>query len=283
MVNLTGRRDGGSEVDYTVNPQIGFPMLTGPAGSSEPVNHVLPAWDFITGQMIALGVLAAERHRRMTGQGQLVKLALKDVALSVLGHFGMIGEVMINDVDRSKYGNNLYGAFGRDFVTKDDRRAMVVGLSPQQWSSLCKATGLADKFQAIGQRLDLDMNDEGDRFLAREEIAGALEPWFCARTLEEVRCIFDEHRVTWGPYRTVRQTIETDPDCSTDNPMFSFVDQPGIGSYLIPGTPFDFSEVKRSPAKPAPQLGQHTDEILLEVLGLSEAEVGVLYDDGIVA
>ncbi len=69
MINLTGRRDGGSEVDYTVNPQIGFPMLTGPAGSTEPVNHVLPAWDFITGQMIALAMLAAERHRRLTWPG----------------------------------------------------------------------------------------------------------------------------------------------------------------------------------------------------------------------
>ena len=74
---------------------------------------------------------------------------------------------------------------------------------------------------------------------------------------------FDEHRVTWGPYRTVRETTETDPDCSTDNPMFSVVEQPGIGSYLMPGTPLDFSEVERLPVRPAPQLGQHTDEILL--------------------
>lgn len=282
MVNLTGRRDGGSEVDYTVNPQIGFPMLTGPPGSQEPVNHVLPAWDFITGQMIALGILASERHRRNTGQGQLVKIALKDVALAVLGHFGLIGEVMINDVDRPKYGNYLYGAFGRDFETKDAKRAMIVGLTSLQWKCLCKATGLADEFNAIGERLNLDMQDEGDRFRAREEIADALDPWFKARTIEEVRGIFDEHRVTWGPYRTVREAIESDPDCSTDNPMFSQVEQAGIGSYLMPGTPFDFSNFERLPAKPAPQLGEHTDEILLDVLGLSEAEVGVLHDDGIV-
>ncbi len=73
MANLVGRRDGGSEVDYTVNPQIGIPFLTGPTDWSGPVNHVLPAWDLITGHMIAVGLLAAERHRRITGQGQLVK------------------------------------------------------------------------------------------------------------------------------------------------------------------------------------------------------------------
>ena len=283
MVNLTGRRDGGSEVDYTVNPQIGFPLLTGPAGSLEPVNHVLPAWDFITGQMIALGVLVAERYRRMTGQGQLVKVALKDVALAVLGNFGMIGEVMVNGVDRAKYGNYLYGAFGRDFETQEGQRVMVVGLTLHQWNCLCNATGLAEEFEAIGQRLNLNLSDEGDRFRAREAIANALEPWFRARTFEVVRRIFDEHRVTWGPYRTVRETIEADPDCSTDNPMFSILEQPGIGSYLMPGTPFDFSEVDRLPVRAAPDLGQHTDEILQDVLGLTEGEVGTLHDDGIVA
>ena len=61
------------------------------------------------------------------------------------------------------------------------------------------------------------------------------------------------------------------------------VEQAGIGSYLMPGTPLDFSHVDRLPAKPAPRLGEHTDEILLDVLGLSEAEVGALHDDGIVA
>ena len=60
-------------------------------------------------------------------------------------------------------------------------------------------------------------------------------------------------------------------------------DRPGIGTYLMPGTPLDFDRVPRPPAMPAPVLGQHTDQILLEILGLSEAEVGRLHDDGIVA
>jgi 2-methylfumaryl-CoA isomerase len=283
MVNFLGRRDGGSEVDYTVNPQLGFPTITGPTTSPDPVNHVLPAWDFISGQMIALGILAAERYRRLTGQGQLVTLALKDVGLAMIGHFGMIAEVMINDADRPKQGNYLYGAFGRDFQTLDGKRAMVVGLTDLQWSCLRKATGLGVEFDALGARLGLDMNAEGDRFRARQEIAHLLEPWFHARTLAEIQRTFDQHRVTWGPYRTVRETIAADPDCSTDNPMFSLVKQTGIGTYLMPGSPLDFSQATRLPARPAPRLGEHTDEILLDLLGLSEGEVGKLHDDGIVA
>jgi 2-methylfumaryl-CoA isomerase len=283
MVNLTGRRDGGSEVDYTVNPQVGLPSMTGPTSSPDVVNHVLPAWDFISGHMIALGLLAAERHRRLTGEGQLVKLSLKDVALAMIGHFGLIAEVMVNDADRPKQGNYLYGAFGRDFETLDGKRLMVVGLTDLQWSCLLKATGLKVEVDALGARLGLDLADEGNRFRARHEIAALLEPWFRARTLAEAQRTLDEHRVTWGPYRTVREELAADADCSTDNPMFGLVEQPGIGPYLMPAIPLDFTRVPRLPPQPAPRLGAHTDEILLDILGLSAAEVGKLHDAGVVA
>ncbi|MCM8594966.1 2-methylfumaryl-CoA isomerase [Accumulibacter sp.] len=283
MVNLTGRRDGSSEVDYTLTPQVGLPMMTGPTTSPEMVNHVFPAWDFIAGQMIAVGLLAAERHRRLTGEGQFVRLALKDVALAMLGHFGMLAEVMVNDSDRPRQGNYLYGAFGRDFATLDGKRLMVVGLTRRQWHTLLRATGSRQVMAELGARLGLDLDDEGNRYRARQQIAALLEPWFHARTLAEAAAVLDAHRATWGPYRSVRETIAGDPDCSPANPMFRVVEQAGIGSYLMPATPLDFSRSARLPAMPAPRLGEHTDEILLDILGLSEAEVGRLHDQGIVA
>ena len=95
----------GSAVDYTVNCAVGFADITGPEGHAEPVNALLPAWDNITGQMAATAVLAAERHRSRTGEGQLVRLALKDVALATAGHLGNLAEVEINGSDRQKAGN----------------------------------------------------------------------------------------------------------------------------------------------------------------------------------
>ncbi len=283
MVNLLGRRDGGSEVDYTVNPQLGFPQITGPIDGCEPVNHVFPAWDAIAGTMLAVAMLAAERHRSRTGAGQLVTLALKDVGLAMLGHLGMIGEVAVNDVDRPRYGNDLYGAFGRDFETLDGERVMVVGLTDLQWSTLVKATEVSDAVHALSQSLNLDLRIEGDRFHARESIAALLSPWFASRTLAQVRASFDAHRVTWAPYRTVRGALAEDTDCSSENPMFSHVSHPNTGDYLTPGTPLLFSAASRVPAAPAPRLGQHTDEILLDVLRLSESEVAALHDARIVA
>ncbi len=283
MVNLLGRRDGGSEVDYTVNPAIGFPALTGPADSDAPVNHVFPAWDAIAGQMIAVAILAAERHRSRHGAGQLVTLALKDVGLAMLGHLGMIAEVMVSDSDRGRFGNYLFGAFGRDFLTRDGARAMVVALTDMQWKTLVRATGLAGQVAALSSALDLDLSDEGNRFRAREEIAALLEPWFATRSMDEVRIGLDAERVTWAEYRTVRQALAHDADLSLANPMFSMLRQPGVGNTLAAASPLDFSRVPRVPIAPAPALGQHTDEILLDVLGLTEADVGLLHDDRIVA
>ena len=283
MLTVLGNREGGPAVDYTINPGVGFPYATGPEDSSEPVCHVLPAWDCITGQMAALGLLAAERHRRLTGQGQSVEIALKDVALAMLGNLGIIGEVMVNDFDRPKYGNYLYGAYGNEFATADGRKVMVVGLTRRQWDGLCASTGLKAEFDALGQRLGLNLNQEGDRFKARQEITALLEPWFRARTAEDFAQSFDDSGVTWSEFRTFKQAVQEDPDISTRNPMFSMVEQLGIGNYLVPGSPFEFSECERSTPARAPVLGEHTDEILSETLGMSAAQISRLHEDKIVA
>jgi len=283
MLTVQGTRDGGPAVDYTVNPGIGFPYATGPQGSSEPVCHVLPAWDCIAGQMAALGLLAAERHRRLTGQGQSVEIALKDVALAMLGNLGIIGEVMVNDFDRPKYGNYLYGAYGNAFDTADGRKVMVVGLTMRQWDGLCRVTGLKREFDALGARLGLDLSLEGDRFKARQEITALLAPWFLARKVEDFAASFDANGVSWSVFRTFKQVVREDPDVSTRHPMFSMIQQPGIGDYLVPGSPFEFSEFERYPAQRASVLGEHTDEILSGILGLSGHEISELHEKMIVA
>ena len=283
MLSVLGTREGGPAVDYTVNPSVGFPNATGPEGSTEPVTHVLPAWDCITGQMAALGLLAAERHRRATGQGQLVEIALKDVALAMLGNLGILGEVAINGIDRPKYGNALFGAYGQDFVTADGRRVMVVALTARQWSGLRAATGLGDEIDRLGQRLGLDLELEGERFKARKEITAILAPWFAARRVEDFAATFDRRGVTWSQFRSFAQAVAEDPDLSPAHPMFAELEQPGIGSYLVPGSPFEFSGFPRKPPRRAATLGEHTEEILAGILGLGGAEIGRLYDDRIVA
>ncbi|MBT4686709.1 MAG: 2-methylfumaryl-CoA isomerase, partial [Rhodospirillaceae bacterium] len=157
MLNIKGNRDGTSEVDYTVNPATGFPNLTGPAGADAPVNHVMPAWDIATGLAAVNGILAADRHRRMTGEGQFISLALTDMAFATLGTLGFLGETQINGSERPATGNDLYGAFGRDFVSKDGRRVMIVAITGRQWPALVETAGIAAAVAEIEKRRGLDM------------------------------------------------------------------------------------------------------------------------------
>jgi 2-methylfumaryl-CoA isomerase len=281
QLTLQGDRHGGSAVDYTVNAMLGVPDFTGPEDATGPVNHVLPAWDLITGQMVAVGLLAAERHRTRTGQGQHVKLALQDVGLAVMAHLGFVAEARLGQ-PRQRHGNELFGAFGRDFVCAGGERLMVVGLTAKQWRCIADATGLAAQFDAIAARTGLDLSQEGNRFLARRDIGQAVGDWIAARSLPEVAAAFDAQGVCWSRYQDIATLVRDDPECSPANPMFADNQQPGVGPVLAPGIPLDFQGSGRLPPAPAPLLGEHTEVVLAELLGIDAPHYGRLHDRGVV-
>lgn len=282
MVALTGNPDGSSEVDYTVNPATGFPWATGPRNLAEPLNSVLPAWDVAMGTLAAFGMLAGERHRERTGHGQLIRLALSDVAFAMVGNLGRIAEAQLGGRDQPKDGNYLYGAFGHDFETRDGRRVMVIALTARQWRALLDVTGIEEACRSIEQATGHDLSTETGRFEARDLIAALLRPWFASRDLATVREQFEGTGVSWGPYQTFRQLVSEDPRVSTANPLFEEVEHPGVGSYLMPGSPLKFEDLPREPVARAPQLGEHTEPVLADVLGLSPTEIGRLHDAGVV-
>jgi 2-methylfumaryl-CoA isomerase len=282
-VNIIGSPDGSTAVDYTVNASSGFTFVTGPAGSTNPTNHVLPAWDVATGLTAATSVLAAERLRTRTGRGGLVTISLADVAFAMVANLGYVAQAQVLHEDRPPLGNDMYGAFGRDFPTADDRRVMVVAISLRQWQALARATGIESRLPALETELGLDFALEGDRFAGRDALATLIAPWLARRTLAEVAEVFDGYGVCWGPYQTFTQLVEEDWRTTAANPMFSDIEQPGIGLLRTPGTPMAFRAAPRQTPRPAPLLGQHTDEILAEELGMSAAEIAALHDAGIVA
>jgi 2-methylfumaryl-CoA isomerase len=265
MVAVTGNRDSGTAVDYTVNAAVGFPWITGPEDHNGPVNHVLPAWDCMTGLLAATAILAAERHRRITGDGQLVELSLADVGLAVAGHLGLLSEASLDRTPRGRYGNEVYGTFGRDFTTCDGRWVMVLALTPRQWRGLGEATGLTENFAELANRLGLDLDQEGDRWRARKEISDLIEPWIAQRKMTDLRAVFDKYRVQWGPYQTFKQLLAEDPRASAANPMLAMVDHPGVGRYLTTASPLRFSAAASVPPRAAPELGRHTKEVLHEL------------------
>jgi len=282
MVTLMGDRHGRPQVDYTVNPALGIPDMTGPEGHDAPVASALPAWDLIAGNMVVSALLAAERHRLRHGEGQEVEIALKDVAAATMGHLGMIGDAVVNEAERGKAGNALYGAYGQDFVCACGQRVMVIGLTTRQWSGLVKVTETGAQMEALAKRSGRDLTDEGARWDLRHDITAILAPWFAARRVGDFAEEFNKRGITWSMFRSIKSAVQDDPDLSEANPMFSMLDQPDLGRFPVPGCPAQFSAHARSKPAPAPELGQHTEEILGDVARLSDTEIAQLFDKGVV-
>ena len=281
MVAITGNHDGSTAVDYTVNCAVGYPWLTGDDGT---VNHVLPAWDIICGQTAAVGVLAAERQRSRTGDGSLVNLALSDVALAAVSMLGHVAEAQLLGTQRPRIGNDIYGAFGRDFELADGERIQIVAVSARQWTGVVAACGIADEVAALEAETGLDFTRvDGDRYLARDRLNPLVAQWCASHTLAEASVALDGQGVCWGRYQSMLELVANDPRCSTQNPLFAEVEHPETGQYLTPGPPLRFPA--SDPADPglAPRLGQHTDEVLADVLGLSATEIAGLHDRQVVA
>jgi 2-methylfumaryl-CoA isomerase len=280
-LNIVGARDGSAHVDYTVNAVTGFPMVTGPVGHGGPVNAVAPPWDLATAYAGAMAILAAERHRRLTGQGQRIVLPLQDMALAATSALGYIGEAVVNQVDRPRFGNEIFGTFGRDFRTSDGRAVMICIFSDRHVDALAAAGGFKEAFAAIESKTGQDLKSDAGRWNARHHLVAVIEPWVAAHTADEVATALKNAGALWAPYKTFRE-LSRDRELVEDNPMFTVLDQPGIGRYPVAASPLQFGAAQRLPPKPAPVLGQHTDEILSGILGLPAHEIARLHDEKVV-
>jgi 2-methylfumaryl-CoA isomerase len=272
-LQILGYRDGRAAVDYTVNAETGFPLVTGPETLEGPVNHVLPAWDVACGLYAAVGLLAAERRRGQSGAGSQITLALADVAMAVAGNLGFLAEAQLGE-DRPRIGNHLFGGMARDFRTADGQRIMLVALTKRHFADLGKVTGLADTFAELERLLGADFGTDGDRYRHREVIASLIEPWIAARPLADIEREFAGTSVLWSRYRKF-----TEIDLA-GNPLLAQISQPGVGSLLAPASPLNLEGADE--VRPAPALGADTGPVLASMLGLSVADVRALAERGIV-
>lgn len=280
QVRIGGSADGRPAVDYTVNPEVGVPEVTGPEAVSGPVNHVLPAWDLLAGMTATTALLASLRHRERTGEGAYLEVALGDVALAGLANMGWYAEADELSADRPKVGNYLYGSYGVDFQTGDGYRVMVVALTSRQWNALQKITGTETVFAALEEALGVNLAEEGDRYRQRETITAILRPWFGARSIDEVSHALTDGHALWSRYRSMTEVVEEFRRGAAPS-VLADVEQPGIGRVVSARSPIRL-EAEYGATAVAPSLGQHTDEVLGQILGLSQSELGKLHDDNVI-
>lgn len=282
-VRVMGWADGSQGMDYTINSALGLPLMTGPADDERPVNHVLAAWDLLTGAYCAFTLVSALLARMKGKGGREIRAPLSDIGAATMANLGFTAETLLAGHQRPRMGNDVYGAFGRDFTTRDGQKLMLLAITPKQWSKALEVLGLAAEVRTLEAELGLSFaDDEGLRFTHRARLYPLFERAFAARTAGELTPAFDAGGVTWGAYQTLDAALG-DPRLFKGNPVFQDIRHPSGLTYPAPGAMATIPQDLRGDVRPAPKLGQHTDEVLSQVLGLSSGEIARLHDARIVA
>ncbi|MBK6706691.1 MAG: CoA transferase [Sphingomonadales bacterium] len=280
-VRVMGWADGSPALDYTVNNSVGYPMMTG--AGPEPVNHVLPAWDLLTGAYAAFAMLAAVQKRAVSGEGMEVRIPLSDVAIGTVANLGGIAEMLYTGANRPRLGNAVYGLFGRDFVTADGVRTMIVVVTPRQWANLVAALKLEDAVAAIEAERGISFaSDDGLRFNHRDALYPLFEAAIGARSHADLAAAFDAGGIVHSAYRTMLDAAN-DPALVADNPVFGAAANPSGFDYPAAGSFATVPQLERQAPQPAPRNGADSEEILAERLGLPSGTIAALIDAGTVA
>ena len=290
-VRIMGWHDGRQAMDFTVNAASGYPLMNGPADwdpgpdglGAPPVNQVLPAWDFITGAYCAFALLAGLRHRDATGEGSELRVPLGDVAIGTMANSGAMAEMLYRGGDRERLGNAIWGAFGRDFLSRDGQRFMVAALTPKQWRGLVEAFEVADEIAALEQRLGVDFGS-GDRprFEHREALFAVFQSAAGKHDYANLAERLGKAGATFERYRTMHEAAN-DRSLVADNPLFGpSPANPSGFAYPAARSFANDPARKRGNPRPAPYLGEHSEEVLVERLGMGSGEIARLIDAGVV-
>ncbi|MFI8665386.1 CoA transferase [Qipengyuania sp. NPDC077410] len=285
-VRIIGWHDGRQAMDFTVNAASGYPLMCGPEdwdpATAPPVNQVLPAWDFVTGAYCAFALLAGLRHRDASGEGSEIRVPLGDVAIGTMANSGAMAEMLYRGGDRERLGNAIWGAFGRDFRSRDGVRFMVAALTAKQWDGLVAAFDLTDEIAELENELNVRFAD-GDRprFEHRHrlfELFGTRSQTYDWHALSDR---LTQHGTTFERYRTMHEAAN-DAELVTENPLFG-PSPANPSGFEYPATR-SFANIPTLDAglpRAAPYLGQHTEEVLADRLGLASGAIGDLVDRGI--
>lgn len=226
----------------------------------------------------ALSITAAVRQRDSTGHGSRITLPLEDVALATAGTLGYLTEVQVNGRSRESGGNAVYGTYGIDFVSSDNERFMIVALTTRHFRDLASVTGTTAAVDAVEAALGADFSTEADRYRHREVLTALFSHWFREHSGAEIAAALDTSSVLFERYRSFEEVVKSGE--LENNPMFSALDQPRIGSYLAAANPasFDGAHLYRTRLRGR----RRFDRGARDILGTNADHASTLIADGVV-
>ena len=257
--------------DFIAQAMGGIMSVTGePEG--EPMKVGVAIVDVTAGLYATIGILAALQGRSASGRGQRVDVNLLDAAAGWL--VNVAANYLASGIPPGRFGNAHPNIVPYQvFAAADGHVAVAVG-NDTQWLRLCAAIERPDL--AADARYAINSG----RLEHRVELEAELAATFATRPVDAwVECI-EEAGVPVGPINTVNRVFETPGLLSPS--MLAALPHPTAGTVRVVGTPIALSETPAQPRSAPPTLGQHTDEVLRDWLGLDAAEIAALHDSEVI-
>jgi benzylsuccinate CoA-transferase BbsF subunit len=238
-----------------------------------PVGANVPLPDHYASKMLVVSALAALDYRRRTGKGQLVDMSQVEMAANMIGEYCL--EYTINERVPQPVGNRSpYAAPYNAYRCKgNDQWCAISVLTDAEWECFCQAIG-SPHWTKEAKFADLP-----SRLKHVDELDKHVEEWTLQHEPREVMIVLQNAGVAAGVLYRPAEILD-DPQLRWVNAIVE-VDHPVAGKRLYPGIPFHISDVTLPPSRPAPILGQHTEEICREVLKMSPEEIKTLVDEGV--
>jgi crotonobetainyl-CoA:carnitine CoA-transferase CaiB-like acyl-CoA transferase len=256
--------------DFIIQAEGGMMGITGPRDGT-PYRVGIPIVDITAGMFAATAILAALRARDLTGEGQLIDLSLLDSQAALLTN--VASNYLIGGEPPRRLGNAHPNITPYEAFRARDRWFALAAANNRQWAALCRAIGRPELVA------DPRFADNGARVAHRAELRGILDDAFQACDAGEWLAVLQKEGLPCGPINTVPEVF-----CHPQAPareMVLEIDHPTAGKLRFPGFPYKLSETAAGLRHPPPRLGEHTQQVLADLLGYTPADLASLREKGV--
>jgi len=260
--------------DSIIQAEVGIAYATGyPPGP--PARAGVSTIDLTAGINGALAAVLALYHRNLRGgEGQMVELALIDMAAAMVTGYGYVPEYEITGQIRQPLGLGAYGCWANGFKSKDDRWVYISTLSQGIWKRFVRLLGIEELLS------DERFVDDYARFVNRDAIDPYARKWVSERDADDALKQLHDARIPCGEINTSAK-IARHPQIDSRNSIV-YMDYPGLEKFPYPGVPMKFSETPGEVTRRAPQAGEHNEEVYGEILSYSPDDIQRLAEAGVI-
>lgn len=257
--------------DFILQAEGGIMGITGPV-EGPPYRVGVSIIDLTTGMFASTAILAALRARDITGEGQLLDLSLLDSSAAILAN--VASNYLIGGIEPSRMGNAHFNIAPYEVFRARDRWLTLGALNQRQWENLC---AVVDRQDIVS---DPRFVSNQDRVINRAELAEVLNEAFAANDAKFWIEKLHQVGIPSGVINSI-EDVFNHPQAEHRELKIE-LEHPTAGTLQFPGYPYKFSATPAQAHRPPPMLGEHSDEVLLELLEYTSEEVSELHARGVI-